>query len=84
MFDEKTLDFAFVLDDRDHVSLDKGLRLKKPKAKVIKYEASTSQNVFHKSSCGWLKNTSLQNTIRFTSRSDAIQQGFSPCKYCRT
>lgn len=86
---KKTLDLVYVLGDRNRVSLHKGLSLEKPKAKVVKkvkivkYEASTSQNVFHKSSCGFLDNTSLKDTIRFIDRADAIQQGFSPCKYCR-
>ena len=82
-FMKKTIDLAYISDERDRTSSDTGSRLKKPRAKIVKYEASTAQNVFHKSSCGWLKNTSLQNTLRFTDRSDAIQQGFSPCKYCR-
>ena len=56
---------------------------KKPRTKAIKYEASIAQNVFHRSTCGWLRNTSLKNTIQFRDRVEAIQQGFIPCKNCR-
>jgi hypothetical protein len=66
---------------------DRSVQLKeKPKAKkVIEYAATegTQDRVFHKSTCGWLKNTSSDREIRFSSRDEAIKRGFRPCTSCR-
>jgi len=65
----------------------KSIRIKeKPRAKpILQYAATegTEDRVFHKSTCGWLKNTSLDREIRFSTREEAIKRGFRPCTSCR-
>lgn len=46
------------------------------------YVASANSNKFHISSCKWAKKISDSNKITFTSRNDAINQGYQPCKVC--
>lgn len=44
---------------------------------------STSNNKFHKSSCGWMINVPAGSEIKFKSREDAIRTGFTPCHSCK-
>lgn len=44
---------------------------------------STKNNKFHKSTCGWMKNVPAGSEIKFKSREDAINTGFSPCNSCK-
>lgn len=46
------------------------------------YVASINSNKFHYSSCRSAKIIKSYNKIKFSSRSDAINQGYSPCKSC--
>ena len=55
----------------------------KAPVRKIKYEASLEQPVFHRSTCGWLKNTPNQSSVRFKTRDEAIQSGYEPCATCR-
>ena len=80
---EQTLELTFTPSLSEQAISPSTPIQKKPKTKAIKYEASIAQNVFHRSTCGWLRNTSLKNTIQFRDRVEAIQQGFMPCKNCR-
>jgi hypothetical protein len=45
--------------------------------------ASANSHKFHYSSCRWGKKISEKNKVTFKSRSDAISQGYEPCKVCR-
>lgn len=46
------------------------------------YVASANSNKFHLSSCQWAKKISDSNKIIFSSRDEAINQGYQPCKVC--
>ena len=46
-------------------------------------EASIEQDKFHKNTCGWLRNTSNLNIVKFKKREEAIQLGYEPCNYCK-
>ncbi len=50
-----------------------------------KYVATmkSTDNVFHKSTCGWMKHVPMKSEILFRSRDDAIRRGFAPCKSCK-
>jgi len=64
----------------------KDIRLTTKKAKYGIQYVATSQSgdrVFHRSTCGWMKNVSLNSEIIFQSRDYAIKKGYSPCKSCR-
>ncbi len=37
----------------------------------------------HLSRCRWIKKMSPENIVLFTSRQDAINQGYAPCKVCK-
>lgn len=45
--------------------------------------ASANSHKFHYPSCRWGKKISEKNKVTFKSRSDAISQGYEPCKVCR-
>ncbi|WP_407461351.1 thermonuclease family protein [Methanobrevibacter sp.] len=45
--------------------------------------ASSNSHKFHYPSCRWGKKISEKNKVTFKSRSDAISQGYEPCKVCR-
>ena len=58
----------------------------KPTAeRIIEYVATeqTTDRVFHRSTCGWMKNVSAENEIRFRNRESAIKRGFRSCTSCR-
>lgn len=58
----------------------------KPKAtKIVEYVATqmTTDRVFHRSTCGWMRNVSASNEIRFRNKDDALKRGFKPCTSCR-
>jgi len=58
----------------------------KPKAKkIFVYVATemTTERVFHKSTCGLMRNVSAENEIRFKNKENAIKRGFKPCASCR-
>ncbi len=50
-----------------------------------KYVATmkSKDNVFHKSTCGWMKHVPMKSEILFRNREDAIRRGFEPCKSCK-
>jgi len=48
-----------------------------------KYVGSTNSNIYHYPSCKWAKEIYPQNEIWFSSPSDAMAQGYRPCKVCR-
>ncbi|MGR5299369.1 hypothetical protein ACPV5U_28755 [Vibrio mediterranei] len=43
----------------------------------------SQDDVFHKSTCGWMKHVPMESEIIFRSRDDAIRRGFTPCKSCK-
>lgn len=47
------------------------------------YIASANSHKFHYPTCRWGKKISEKNKVTFTSRSDAISQGYEPCKVCK-
>ena len=47
------------------------------------YIASANSHKFHYPSCRWGKKISDKNKVTFNSRSDAISQGYEPCKVCQ-
>ena len=47
------------------------------------YIASSNSHKFHYPSCRWGKKISEKNKVTFNSRSDAISQGYEPCKVCQ-
>lgn len=49
---------------------------------IGKYVASANSDKFHKNTCRFAKNIKDNNKLSFKSRSDAIKQGYSPCKLC--
>ena len=46
------------------------------------YVASANSDKFHYSSCGYASRIKSYNKITFSSRSDAISAGYSPCSRC--
>lgn len=46
------------------------------------YIGSANSNKFHKSTCRFAKNIKNNNKVSFKSRSEAIDQGYTPCKVC--
>lgn len=53
--------------------------------KQQKYVATmkSTDNVFHKATCGWMKNVPMESEILFRSRDDAIRRGFTSCRSCK-
>ena len=47
------------------------------------YIASANSHKFHYPSCRWGKKISDKNKVTFNSRSEAISQGYEPCKVCQ-
>ena len=47
------------------------------------YIASANSHKFHYPSCRWGKKISEKNKVTFNSRTDAISQGYEPCKVCQ-
>ena len=47
------------------------------------YIASANSHKFHYPTCRWGKKISEKNKVTFNSRSDAISQGYEPCKVCQ-
>lgn len=47
------------------------------------YIGSANSHKFHYPSCRWGKKISDKNKVTFNSRSDAISQGYEPCKVCQ-
>ena len=47
------------------------------------YIASANSHKFHYPNCRWGKKISQKNKVTFNSRSDAISQGYEPCKVCQ-
>lgn len=47
------------------------------------FVASSNSNKFHKPYCRWAKKIHDSNKISFNSRSEAINQGYEPCKVCQ-
>ena len=47
------------------------------------YIASANSHKFHYPSCRWGKRISDKNKVTFNSRSEAIGQGYEPCKVCQ-
>lgn len=47
------------------------------------YIASANSHKFHYPSCRWGQKISDKNKVTFNSRSDAISQGYEPCKVCQ-
>lgn len=46
------------------------------------YIASSNSNKFHESNCRFAKNIKNNNKLTFKSKSEAINQGYVPCKVC--
>lgn len=46
------------------------------------FVASANSNKFHYSGCTWAQKIRSYNLIHFSSRSQAISAGYSPCYYC--
>lgn len=47
------------------------------------YVGSANSHKFHYSTCKWGKKISDKNRVTFNSSSDAISQGYAPCKACQ-
>ena len=47
------------------------------------YIASANSHKFHYPTCRWGMKISEKNKVTFKSRSDAISQGYEPCKVCQ-
>jgi hypothetical protein len=43
----------------------------------------SGDKVFHRSTCGWMGNVQARNEIVFSTASEAVRLGYSPCRYCR-
>lgn len=46
------------------------------------YVGSSNTGKFHELSCRWGQKISEKNKVTFSSRNDAISQGYQPCKVC--
>lgn len=46
------------------------------------YVGNKKTHVFHKSTCSSIKKTKDENKAYFKERTDAVNQGYSPCKRC--
>jgi methylphosphotriester-DNA--protein-cysteine methyltransferase len=53
--------------------------------KMINFVATIESvgRVFHRSTCGWMKNVSMVNEIRFKDLDEAIKKGYQPCLFYR-
>ncbi len=54
------------------------------KEPIIRYVASTqsTDRVFHRSTCGWMRHVPSDSELVFSSRQSAINKGYTPCKFC--
>ena len=60
--------------------------VKKAKAKVkhsYSYVGNSNSGKFHRSTCTWAKRTASYNRVKLSSRSQAINWGYIPCKVCK-
>ena len=46
------------------------------------YVGSKNSNKYHKADCQWAEKIKISNKVTFTSSSNAISKGYSPCKTC--
>ena len=46
------------------------------------YVGNINSGKFHNPSCKWAQKMTEGNKIQFSSRDDAINQGYEPCKVC--
>ena len=46
------------------------------------YIGNSSSHIFHKSDCSSAKNMKEENKVAFSSRAEAIGNGYAPCKRC--
>lgn len=46
------------------------------------YVASRNTGIFHKPSCKWAKMIDQKNKMEFSSRDEAVSEGYRPCKVC--
>lgn len=47
------------------------------------YIGSKSSYVFHRKNCRGIKNMNPENRVEFTSKKEALLQGYSPCRSCK-
>jgi uncharacterized Zn finger protein len=61
------------------------MEIKEEKAAAVRYVATSesSDRVFHRDSCGWMRHVPRRNELRFRDRDHAVRAGFSPCQWCR-
>ncbi len=57
----------------------------RPSTKKITYVATlgSADQVFHKSTCGWMQSVAYESEIRFADRQAAINRNYRPCTSCR-
>lgn len=49
---------------------------------TAEYIGNSNSHVFHKSDCSSAKNMKDSNRVIFSSRDNAIKEGYTPCKRC--
>ena len=47
------------------------------------YVASKNSTVFHMPDCKWAQRIKEENKIWFTTREEALDKGYKPCKVCK-
>jgi hypothetical protein len=55
--------------------------IEKEKEKI--YFGNIRTPTLHLSKCRWIKKMLPKNIVLFTSRQDAVNQGYTPCKVCK-
>ena len=55
--------------------------VEKEKEKI--YFGNKRTPTLHLSNCRWIKRMQPKNIVLFTSRKDAVNQGYTPCKVCK-
>ncbi|MFH1800604.1 MAG: Ada metal-binding domain-containing protein [Candidatus Omnitrophota bacterium] len=47
------------------------------------YVGSSKSNKYHRPSCVWAKRIKPSNLVGFSSKEEAMQAGYIPCKVCK-
>jgi len=52
-------------------------------ASALAYVGNLNSHKFHEDHCRWVRRMNEENKVYIENRTDAIRQGYIPCKVCR-
>lgn len=50
--------------------------------KTVQYVGSVNSNIYHKPNCEWAQKINSGNLVQFSSRKEAQDMNYRPCKVC--